>query len=50
MVLGVISSAGDVMSLHFFSQDERVNRKVYLNVLETIVVAWMDAVSKYTFQ
>ncbi len=53
MVLGIISSAGHVMPLHFFKLKERVNQKVYLNVLRDVVMPWMDTVAagaKYTFQ
>ena len=38
MVLGVISSNGDVMPPHFFKSGEKVNKEVFLNVLQTVVV------------
>ena len=53
MTLGVISNQGHVMPPHFFKLGERVNTKVYLDVLETVVVPWMIEVAMgepYTFQ
>ncbi|QQP53454.1 Transposable element tcb2 transposase, partial [Caligus rogercresseyi] len=53
MVLGVICSNGSVMPPHFFCPKEKVNTEVYLNVLKTVVVPWMDSVASgttYTFQ
>ncbi|UYV84046.1 hypothetical protein LAZ67_X000971 [Cordylochernes scorpioides] len=53
MVLGVISSEGDVMPPHFFEKGLRMNADTYINVLETIVKPWMDMVAagrKYIFQ
>ncbi|UYV63624.1 hypothetical protein LAZ67_2005052 [Cordylochernes scorpioides] len=53
MVLGVISSEGDVMPLHFFEKGLRMNADTYINVLETVVKPWMDMVAagrKYVFQ
>ncbi|UYV63308.1 hypothetical protein LAZ67_2003707 [Cordylochernes scorpioides] len=53
MVLGVISSEGDVMPPHFFEKGLRVNADTYINVLETVVKPWMDMVAagrKYVFQ
>ncbi len=52
MVLGVISTNGDVMFPHFFKKGEAVN-KVYLEVLKTVVIPWMNGVAngaRYTFQ
>ncbi|UYV68049.1 hypothetical protein LAZ67_5002908 [Cordylochernes scorpioides] len=42
MVLGVISSEGDVMPPHFFEKGLRMNTDTYINVLETVVKPWMD--------
>jgi hypothetical protein len=53
MVLGVISSKGDVMPPHFFEKGQRVNAKEYIKVLDTVVKPWMEAVageSPYVFQ
>ncbi|UYV71917.1 hypothetical protein LAZ67_9001141 [Cordylochernes scorpioides] len=53
MVLGVISSEGDVMPPHFFEKGLRMNADTYINVLETVVKPWMDMVAagrKYVFQ
>lgn len=53
MVLGVISSEGDVMPPYFFEQGHRVNAVAYIHVLETVVKPWMDQVAsgrEYVFQ
>ncbi|UYV64166.1 hypothetical protein LAZ67_2006860, partial [Cordylochernes scorpioides] len=53
MVLGIISSEGDVMPPHFFEKGLRMNADTYINVLETVVKPWMDMVAtgrKYVFQ
>ncbi|UYV83285.1 hypothetical protein LAZ67_23000403 [Cordylochernes scorpioides] len=53
MVLGVISSEGDVMPPHFFEKGLRMNADTYINVLETVVKPWMNMVAagrKYVFQ
>lgn len=53
MVLGVISSEGDVMVPHFFERHLKVNADIYINVLETFVKPWMDEVAagrQYVFQ
>ncbi|UYV73977.1 hypothetical protein LAZ67_11001680 [Cordylochernes scorpioides] len=39
MVLGVISSEGDVMPPHFFEKGLRMNADTYINVLETVCEA-----------
>ncbi|QQP37677.1 Transposable element tcb2 transposase [Caligus rogercresseyi] len=41
MVLGVVSTAGDVL-LHFFKASEKINIDVYLGVLKEVVKPWMD--------
>lgn len=43
MVLGVISSEGDVMPPHFFTQN--VNKEVYLAVLQDVVKPWIETVT-----
>ncbi len=53
MVLGVISSEGDVMPPHFFDQGLKVNTDVYVHVLKHVVKPWMDQIAgerTYTFQ
>lgn len=53
MVLGVISSKGDVMPPHFFGPKETITKEVYLKVLEEVIVPWMEQVSAgepYVFQ
>ena len=53
MVLGVISSDGDVMPPHIFEKGLRVNTDVYLDVMENVVKPWMDRVAAgrpYVFQ
>ncbi|XP_054710993.1 uncharacterized protein LOC129220586 [Uloborus diversus] len=53
IVLGVISSEGDVMPPHFFEEGLRINVDGYIHVLETVVKPWMDMVAAgrdYVFQ
>ncbi len=53
MVLGVVSSEGDVMPPHVFEQGLRVNAEVYIDVLEHKVVPWMERIAAgrpYVFQ
>ncbi len=53
MVLGVISSEGNIMPPHFFPQGLKVNQDMYLDVLRDVVVPWMKEVAigrKFTFQ
>ena len=53
MVLGVVSSEGDVMPLFFFQRGLRVNASDYIQVLEDTVKPWMDRVANgrpYVFQ
>ena len=42
MVLGVVTSNGDVMPPHFLEQNEKFNADFYLRVLETIVLPWIQ--------
>lgn len=53
MVLGVVSSEGDVMPPFFFQRGLRVNASEYIKVLEDTVKPWMDGVANgrpYVFQ
>ena len=53
MVLGVVSSEGDVMLPYFFPKGLKVNSEEYVKVLETVVKPWMDSVAgerHYVFQ
>ena len=53
MVLGVVSSKGDVMPPVFFLDGRRIGAKDYINILETKVKPWMESVAcgnKYVFQ
>jgi len=53
MVLGVVSSEGDVMVPHFFEVGLKINQQVYLEVLQDVVVPWMKQVARgrnFTFQ
>ena len=53
MVLGVVSSEGDVMPPHMFEKGLKVNTDVYLDVMQNIVKPWMDRVANgrdYVFQ
>ncbi len=53
MVLGVVSSDGDVMPPHVFEQGLKINAEVYVHVLDTVVKPWMERVArgrKYVFQ
>ncbi len=44
MCLAVISSAGDIMPPHFFKPKESVTKEVYLAVLQSKIVPWMQEV------
>ena len=53
MVLGIMSSDGDIMPPYFFSERLRVAAKNYIKVLETMVKPWMVGVPSerpYVFQ
>ena len=53
MVLGVVSSEGDVMPPHYFLKGQRVNAADYINVLRDVVKPWMDTIADgrpYVFQ
>jgi transposase len=45
MVLGVISSDGDVMPPHFFEKGQRITAEVYVDVLSTVVEPWMRQIA-----
>ena len=45
MILGVVSSEGDVMPPHFFEAGLKINTDVYLDVLEKVVVPWCKSVA-----
>ena len=42
MVFGVVSSEGHVMSPHTFEVRLKVNTKVYLDVLKSVVIPWCN--------
>lgn len=53
MVLGVVSSEGDVMPPFFFSNGLRLGAVDYIQILETTVKPWMEKVAQgrpYVFQ
>ena len=53
MVLGVVSSEGDIMPPHFFQRGHRVNAEVYVDVMRGVVKPCMDQVAgghPYVFQ
>lgn len=53
MVLGVISSEGDVMPPFFFEEGLRVNADAYIHVMDTVVKPWMEGIAgdrHYVFQ
>ena len=42
MVFGVVSSEGHIMPPHIFEVGLKVNTKVYLNVLKSVVIPWCN--------
>ena len=42
MVFGVVSSEGHIMPPHIFEVALKVNTKVYLDVLESVVIPWCN--------
>ena len=44
MVFGVVSSEGHIMPLHIFEVGLKVNTKVYLDVLKSVVIPWCNQV------
>ena len=45
MVFGVVSSDGDIMPPHIFEVGLKVNTKVYLDVLKSVVIPWCNQVA-----
>ena len=45
MVFGVVSSEGHIMPLHIFEVGLKVNTKVYLDVLKSVVIPWCNQVA-----
>ena len=45
MVFGVVSSEGHIMPPHIFEVSLKVNTKVYLDVLKSVVILWCNQVA-----
>ena len=45
MVFGVVSSEGHIMLPHIFKGSLKVNTKVYLDVLKSVVIPWCNQVA-----
>ena len=45
MVFGVVSSEGHLMPPHIFEIGLKVNTKVYLDVLKSVVIPWCNQVA-----
>ena len=45
MVFGVVSSEGHIMPPHIFEVSLKVNTKVYLDVLKSVVIPWSNQVA-----
>ena len=45
MVFGVFSSEGHIMPPHIFEVGLKVNTKVHLNVLKSVVIPWCNQVA-----
>ena len=45
MVFGVVSSDSHIMPLHIFEVGLKVNTKVYLDVLKSVVIPWCNQVA-----
>ena len=45
MVFGVVSSDGHIMLFHIFEVGLKVNTKVYLDVLKSVVIPWCNQVA-----
>ena len=45
MVFGVVSSEGHIMQPHIFEVGLKVNTKVYLDVLKSVVISWCNQVA-----
>ena len=44
MVFGVVSSEGHIMAAHIFEVGMKINTKVYLDVLQSVVIPWCNQV------
>ena len=45
MVFGMVSSEGHIMPPHIFEVGLKVNSKVYLDVLKSVVISWCNQVA-----
>ena len=45
MVFGMVSNEGHIMSPHIFEVGLKVNTKVYLDVLKSVVISWCNQVA-----
>ena len=45
MVFGVVSSEGHIMPRHIFEVGLKINTKVYLDVLKSVVIPWCNQVT-----
>ena len=45
MIFGVVSSEGHIMPTHIFEVGLKVNAKVYLDVLKSVVIPWCNQVA-----
>ena len=45
VVFGVVSSEGHIMLPYIFEVDLKVNTKVYLDVLKSVVILWCNQVA-----
>ena len=53
MVLGVVTSEGEVMPPHIFERGSRLNAEGYIHVLSTVVKPWIETIANgrpYVFQ
>ena len=46
MVLGVVSSNGDIMPPHVFGDKKTVNAETYIRTLDEVVKPWVDRVTR----
>jgi len=46
MVLGVISNKGDVMTLHIFSKNVRVNTDMCMDFRKALSQSWLDQIAR----
>ncbi len=47
MVFGVVSSESHIMLPHIFEVGLKVNTKVYLDVLKSVVIPWCNQVAEW---